>query len=238
MSIYLYARPADLEIALMVKQGEVKGGTDDKVQFLKDSGTSSSVGTGYLEQTGKTWTVDDYVGAYLTDSAAKVYRVTSNTAVRQVVAVCLSDNTTATPTAGAYSVSQLGFWLAAAQAKVKLELSRSYAFPLAGSDQDTISLLREWTVAIAAYDFYADVYKNSSPSGPSNVPEIIQRRYNQAMEQIRMVAKGEMILPGETPTGSATLAVPGFWKVGDRLFQGVSGADDDMDADQDVTKDT
>jgi hypothetical protein len=132
----------------------------------------------------------------------------------------------------------LGFWLAAAQAKVKLELSRSYAFPLAGSDQDTVSLLREWTVAIAAYDFYADVYTNSAPQGPSNVPEIIQRRYNQAMEQIRMVARGEMVLPGETPVGAAALAVPGFFSLGDRLFQGVSGADDDMDADQDLSKDT
>jgi len=74
------------------------GGTLRTQLPVADSGTSTSVGSGFLTDTSKSWITDEHDGAYLKDSAGVYYEITSNT-----------DDTVSisgTPASGAYSIRQ------------------------------------------------------------------------------------------------------------------------------------
>jgi len=61
-----------------------------------DSGTATGVGSGYLEDTSKSWATGCWTGAYLVDSTDAEFAVSSHTATRI--------NVSGTPAAGAYTL--------------------------------------------------------------------------------------------------------------------------------------
>ncbi len=63
-----------------------------------DTGTSTSVGDGFLEDTGQAWSIDEHKGRTLEDSATTLFEIVSNTATVLTVV--------GTPAAGAYKITR------------------------------------------------------------------------------------------------------------------------------------
>lgn len=89
----------------------------------QDSGTSTSVGAGFLEDNTKTFDVDAFKGYILIDSTAAEFPILSNTAIRI--------NVTGNPAAGAYTVeSRTGLIFltpTSVEADAALALANAYA---------------------------------------------------------------------------------------------------------------
>ena len=66
-----------------------------------DSGTSTSVGSGFLADTAKSWSASEWVGRSLVDSLGIIFYIVSHTADTLTVTGGAAD----TPTAGAYTLS-------------------------------------------------------------------------------------------------------------------------------------
>jgi len=228
MALILYATLADLKLALRVGEGEFKVGTTAGENLWEDARSDGVGGVGTLTSAGATWIANDLIGAWLQDSAGKVFKVNSNSGTVLTVSVCLSDGTSTTPASGAFIVSKLGYYLGTAIGRVTSALAAVYYLPLAGTGYGVADILREITVNVAAYNVFAHSYRNSSPQGGGTIPEIIRDQFKDAKEQLAEILSLHFILKGERRIGGPAIALPRYTKA-DRQFATMETLDQILD---------